>query len=148
VAREIDRLAPEMTFIDMGSFGAAVYDRLAEQGYRRRLRGVNFGGAAREPRHYANRRAEIWGALRDWLADPGGAELPDDALLHGHLCAPGYKINSNQQILLEAKERSVARLGLSPDAGDALGGTCAERVRRDTRPRAERSETGYAVHEW
>jgi hypothetical protein len=148
IAREIERLAPEMTFIDMGSFGAAVYDRLVELGYKRRLTGVDFGGAAREPRQYANRRAEIWGALRDWLADPGGAELPDDALLHGHLCAPGYKINSNQQILLEAKDRIKARLGLSPDAGDALALTFAEPVRRERRTRAERSETGYAVHEW
>src|SRR3546814_8071537 len=35
VAREIERLQPDMTFIDMGSFGAAVYDRLLELGYRR-----------------------------------------------------------------------------------------------------------------
>src|SRR3546814_10454775 len=34
VAREIERLQPDMTFIDMGSFGAAVYDRLLELRYR------------------------------------------------------------------------------------------------------------------
>jgi hypothetical protein len=148
IAREIERLAPEMTFIDMGSFGAAVYDRLAELGYRKRISGVNFGGRAQDARQYANKRAEIWGALRDWLADPGGAELPDGPLLHSHLCAPGFQINSNQQILLEAKDRIKARLGLSPDAGDALALTFAEPVRRERRTRAERSETGYAVHEW
>jgi hypothetical protein len=148
IAREIERLAPEMTFIDMGSFGAAVYDRLVELGFRKRLIGVNFGGAARDTRQYANKRAEIWGALRDWLADPGGAELPADALLHSHLCAPGFQVNSNQQTVLEAKARIKARLGLSPDAGDALALTFAEPVRRERRTRAERSETGYAVHEW
>ena len=148
IAREIERLQPAMTFIDMGSFGAAVYDRLAELGYRRRLCGVDFGGRARDTRQYANRRAEIWGSLRDWLADPGGAELPEDALLHSHLCAPGYQINSNQQLVLEAKDRIKARLGLSPDAGDALALTFAEPVRRTRRQGAERSETTYAIHDW
>ncbi|GAB4357176.1 MAG: hypothetical protein Kow00114_08600 [Kiloniellaceae bacterium] len=148
IAREIERLQPDMTFIDMGSFGAAVYDRLVELGYRRRLRGVNFGGAAQDARQYANKRAEIWGALRDWLADPGGAELPDDPLLHSHLCAPGFQINSNQQIVLEAKDRIKARLGLSPDAGDALALTFAEPLRRERRALAERSEAAYPVHGW
>jgi hypothetical protein len=148
IAREIERLQPDMTFIDMGSFGAAVYDRLAELGYRRRVTGVNFGGRAQDARQYANKRAEIWGALRDWLADPGGAELPDDPLLHSHLCAPGFQINSNQQLLLEAKDRIKARLGLSPDAGDALALTFAEPVRRDRRAAAERSETTYDIHDW
>ena len=148
VAREIERLQPERTFIDMGSFGAAVYDRLAELGYRRRVTGVNFGARAQDARQYANKRAEIWGALRDWLADPGGAELPDDPLLHSHLCAPGFQINSNQQLLLEAKERIKARLGLSPDAGDALALTFAEPVRRERRAPPMRSETAYAIHDW
>ena len=148
IAREVERLQPDMTFIDMGSFGAAVYDRLLELGYRKRICGVNFGGRAQDARQYANKRAEIWGALRDWLADPGGAELPDDPLLHSHLCAPGFQINSNQQIVLEAKDRIKARLGLSPDAGDALALTFAEPVRRDRRAAAERSETAYAVHAW
>jgi hypothetical protein len=148
VAREIERLQPEMTFIDMGSFGAAVYDRLVELGYRRRLLGVNFGGSARDSRRFANKRAEIWAALRDWLADPGGAELPDDPLLHSHLCAPGFQVNSNQQLVLEAKDRIKARLGLSPDSGDALALTFAEPVRRERRAQAERSDAGYGVHGW
>ncbi len=148
IAREIERLQPDMTFIDMGSFGAAVYDRLAELGYRRQVSGVDFGGRARDPRQYANRRAEIWGALRDWLADPGGAELPEDALLMSHLCAPGFQINSNQQIQLEAKDSIRARLGLSPDAGDALALTFAEPLRRQRRAAAARSETSYPIHDW
>ncbi|WP_205944710.1 hypothetical protein [Pelagibius litoralis] len=148
IAREIERLQPDQAFIDMGSFGAAVYDRLAELGYRRRITGVNFGGRAQDARQYANKRAEIWGTLRDWLADPGGAELPDDPLLHSHLCAPGFQINSNQQILLEAKDKIKARLGLSPDAGDALALTFAEPVRRVKRSQAQRSETTYAIHDW
>lgn len=148
IAREIERLQPDRTFIDMGSFGAAVYDRLVELGYRGRISGVNFGGSAQDSRQYANKRAEIWGALRDWLADPGGAELPDDPLLHSHLCAPGFAINSNQQILLEAKERIKARLGLSPDAGDALALTFAEPVRRERRAAPERSDTAYDPLHW
>jgi hypothetical protein len=148
IAREIERLDPEMAFIDMGSFGAAVYDRLVELGFRARLSGVDFGGKARDPRQYANRRAEIWGATAAWLADPGGTELPDDALLMSHLCAPGYSINSNQQLVLEAKDRIRARLGFSPDAGDALALTFAEPVLRRPRRRWSRSEADYPVHGW
>jgi hypothetical protein len=109
---------------------------------------VNFGGRAQDARQYANKRAEIWGSLRDWLADPGGAELPDDPLLHSHLCAPGFAINSNQQILLEAKDRIKARLGLSPDAGDALAMTFAEPLRRERREVPAHSDATYDIHNW
>ncbi|HMA14224.1 MAG TPA: terminase, partial [Kiloniellaceae bacterium] len=59
-----------------------------------------------------------------------------------------FSINSNQQILLEAKERIKARLGLSPDAGDALALTFAEPVRRERRAAPERSDTDYDPLHW
>ena len=45
-----------------------------------------------------------------------------------HIAAPGFKLNSNDQLVLEAKEKIRARLGLSPDGGDALALTFAEPV--------------------
>jgi hypothetical protein len=44
------------------------------------------------------------------------------------LCAGEYKFNSRNLKVLEEKEATKARLGLSPDLGDALALTFAEPV--------------------
>lgn len=129
VAQEIDRLAPDQAFVDATGLGAGVVDRLRELGYGRVVTGVNFGSRALNPEVYANRRAEMWGGLRDWLMEPGGAVIPDDDELHAHICAPGAIYTSSQAIRLEAKERIRERFGFSPDAGDALALTFAAPVR-------------------
>jgi len=122
LARLIDRHELDAVFIDVtGGTGKGAYDRLRERGYGRVVHGVNFGSSAAKDTEYANKRAEIWGELRDWLRDPGGADLPDDDELHAHLCAPGYGFDSLSRIQLEKKEAIRKRLGFSPDGGDALG---------------------------
>lgn len=153
IARLQDRHNFDMIFLDMGSFGAAVYDRLCELGYRKVLCPVHFGGKPSDPRTYANKRAEIWGLTRDWLADEGGAEVPhDDESLHIELTGPMSQYNSNQQILLEAKDRIKARLGFSPDGGDALATTFAQPVIRSLarkhRGGMARAESAYDPHGW
>ncbi|WP_205944953.1 hypothetical protein [Pelagibius litoralis] len=154
IARLQERHGFDMIFIDMGSFGAAVYDRLVELGYRKVLCPVNFGGKPSDPRRYANKRAEIWGETKDWLADVGGAELPaDDESLHIDLTAPTFQFNSNQQILLEPKDKIKARLGISPDAGDALACTFAQPVIRDDARKhrgrgMQKAESSYNPHGW
>ena len=84
-------------------------------------------------RLYANKRAEMWGELRDWLDDKAGVDIPDDDTLHTDLCAPIWgkgatRFNSNQQIVLEPKDRIKERLGCSPDGGDAAALTFAQPV--------------------
>ncbi|MEQ9271315.1 MAG: hypothetical protein RLO14_22540, partial [Marinobacter salarius] len=133
IAQEIDRLSPDQAFVDATGLGAGVVDRLKELGYGRVVTGVNFGSRALNPDVYANRRAEMWGGLRDWLMEPGGASIPDSDELHAHVCAPGAIYTSSQAIRLEAKERIRERVGFSPDAGDALALTFAAPVR----PQAE-----------
>ena len=147
VGREIDRLNPVAVFIDGTGIGAGVYDRLKERGYGRGLVIVNFGSKARDPRRYANRRAEMWGLMGDWLNDEGGADLPDADEWNAHLCAPGYSFDSNGRLLLEPKDDIRARVGFSPDLGDALGLTFAEPVRREISGRlgAERTDNDYDV---
>ncbi len=71
--------------------------------------------------------------MRDWLAEPGGADVPDDELLHTHVCAPMFRLNSNDQIVLEDKAKIKARMQLSPDIGDALALTFAEPVHQQRR---------------
>jgi hypothetical protein len=128
-AQELDRLAPDQAFVDATGLGAGVVDRLKELGYGRMVTGVNFGSRALNSEVYANRRAEMWGGLRDWLMEPGGVAIPDDDELHAHICAPGAIYTSSQAIRLEAKERIRERLGFSPDAADALALTFAAPVR-------------------
>lgn len=148
VAREIDRLSPDMTFIDGTGIGAGVYDRLRERGYRR-TRLVNFGARAEDTRRYANRRAEMWDRLKDWLSDEVGVAIPDDDALQAQLCATGYGFDSNGRLVLEPKEKLRGRLGSSPDAADALALTFAETVRREVgvAPIRGRADSDYSLFE-
>jgi hypothetical protein len=129
-AQTIDRLKADMCFIDSGGNGAAIYDRLVELGYGDRLTLVNFGQKASDPERFANKRAEMWVLMRDWFADEGGADMPDDDLLHRHICGPGYKEDSNERTILEKKEAIKTRLGFSPDGGDAAALTFAFPVQK------------------
>ncbi len=117
-------------FVDVGGLGAGVYDRLREMGYGDAVAPVNFGQKPIDPRKYANKRAEMWTELRDWLGDPASADVPDDDDLHTQLCSPIWgpgatRTNSNDQIILEPKEHIEARLSFSPDAADAAALTFA-----------------------
>ena len=150
VAREIDRLDPAMTFIDVTGLGAGVYDRLRERGYRRVVTAVNFGSKARQDDRYANKRAEIWGLMGEWFADEGGADIPDSDEWQSSLCAPGYGFDSNSRLLLEKKVDIRKRVGFSPDLGDALALTFAETIRLDAgrRPKPSRANSRYDPMHW
>ena len=115
-------------FIDRGG-GSGMYDRLVEMGYGPRVSLVNFGNKAMDEKKYRNRRAEMWGEMRDWLESEEETEIPDDDYLQADLVAPGYKYTSLTQLQLEKKEEIKKRTGKSPDAGDALALTFAEPVR-------------------
>jgi hypothetical protein len=91
LAGHIDKHSPDMCFLDSGGGGSAVYDILKDRRYGDRLSLVNFGGKATDARKYANKRAEMWGDMRDWLADTGGADIPDDNALAGDINAPEWR---------------------------------------------------------
>ena len=118
----------QMVFIDLGSFGAAIYDRLCQLGFSRRVTGVWFNAKPTEPEKYRNKRSEIWGRMRDWLMLPGGVDVPDDDDLHRHICGPSYRYTDEVRLQMEPKRKIKKRLGFSPDGGDALALTFAEQV--------------------
>lgn len=124
VAAAITKLKPRLVNIDIGAMGAGVVDRLREQGYD--VRGVNFGGSPTDKVKYANKRAEMWGELAEWLKD--GGEIPDDYELKQDLIGPEYSYTSAQQLLLEKKEAMKKRGLSSPDCADALALTFAAPV--------------------
>lgn len=112
-----------VVFVDGGGVGGGVVDRLRQIGVD--VIEVQFGGASRDPRKYLNRRAEIWGAMRDWLAV---GCLPKDETLATDLTSVEYQFNVRDQIQLERKEDMKKRGLASPDDGDALALTFAEPV--------------------
>ena len=106
-----------------------LFRSLCARGFQRLLFLVNFGSKPADSRKYANKRAEMYGELKSWLSDLGGAVIPDNDQLDTEITAAGYKTNSNQQLVLESKDDIRARLNLSPDGGDAAALTFAEPVR-------------------
>ena len=131
--RVAERAATEgvrAVFVDEGGVGAGVVDRLRQLGVPF-VFGVNFGSAAERwdssgaKPLYANKRAEMWGNLKDWLAQ--GA-LPADAELRADLCGVEYGFNARGEIQLEKKEDMKKRGLASPDLGDALALTFAHPV--------------------
>jgi len=138
VKQVIDKDKPARVFIDIGGVGTGVYDRLVEMGYGETVRPVNFGSAPLEPpprdEHGRasggplNRRAEIWLKSKEWLADLGGAQIPDSDALQADACGPGYSYDSNTRLVLEKKD-DMRRRGIpSPDEWDAVALTFAEPV--------------------
>jgi hypothetical protein len=116
----IEEYKPVLTVIDEGGLGYGILDRLTEQRYK--VRGVNFGWKAKNPVMWGNKRAEMWGAMRDWLRT---ASIPQDRQLKNDLVGPMKKPNSAGTIFLEGKKEMKARGLASPDAADALAVTFA-----------------------
>jgi len=106
--------------------GAAVVSIVKSNGFEKRVAGINFGQDAQEPDLYPNRRCEMWGRMRDWFKDPGGAEIPDSDVAQRHLTAPRYQHDPNGRLVLEKKEKIKGRTGFSPDWGDAAALNFAE----------------------
>lgn len=94
VAEEAEIWRPQAIFVDGAGVGGGVVDRLRMMGHV--VFDVQAGGKANAGERYANKRAEMWGVMRDWLRDRGALptgidhrdELADD------LVAPQYKYDA------------------------------------------------------
>lgn len=116
---------PVAVFIDIGGLGAGIYDRLVELGYNDIVRSVNFGGSALNDAIYKNKRAEIWGEMREWLKE---GKIEDNDELQASLTTPLYKFDSAGRVQLESKD-DIKKRGLpSPDLGDGFALTFAAPV--------------------
>jgi hypothetical protein len=105
----------EISFFDAtGGWAAGAVDVMRANGFS--PIDVQFAAPAHDPR-YANRRAEIWFAMAEWVKR-GGA-LPSVPELTGELTTPTYTF-SKGKFLLEEKDQVKKRLGRSPDLADAL----------------------------
>lgn len=122
---------PQGVFVDAGGVGGGVVDQLRAFGHRN-VYGIDFGT---KPLNafikdegmvvYANRRAEMWGILRDWLSF---GMIDNDPELLNDLTGIEYGFtlkDGRDAILLEKKEDMKKRGLASPDDGDALALTFA-----------------------
>lgn len=117
---------PDKIFVDVGGLGAGVVDRLNELLPKGIVIAVNAGSTPLNARAYLNKRAEMWGLLRDWLDDNQSVQIPDSDELHADLCNIRYKIDSNSRLVMEQKAEMKKRGIRSSDTADALCLTFAQ----------------------
>ncbi len=151
VRRAVREWNAEAIFVDEGGVGGGVVDRLRELGEP--VYGVHFGGGARRPTRFFNRRSEIFWELRRLLENRLIA-IPRDEELAGQLLGLRYDISSSGQVRLEGKPEMRRRGMPSPDKADALAlaflvppslgiWTGAEPFLRDPPPRPTIEAFGY-----
>lgn len=145
VMAAIDRMQPDGVFIDEGGVGGGVVDRCRQMGYS--VIGVNFGGKADRvidgvPK-CANKRAQMWATMREWIRDGGAIE--DSRALEMDLTGPLYSYDTHNAIVLEKKSDMKKRGVASPDEADALALTFAYPVvaRSTQRMKDQRAAEDY-----
>jgi Helicase len=117
----IQKEKPHATVIDDDGIGGGVTDHLKYRGFTDRIFAFHGGAAANDATMYFNRRAEMWGTMRDWLKE--GAEIPDEPDLETELTSPEYGFSNKGQIQLERKDDMKKRGLASPDSADMLAMT-------------------------
>jgi hypothetical protein len=143
----IEEFKPTLVVIDEGGLGAGIVDRLKEQRYK--VKGINFGNKSKNPIMYGNKRAEMWGSMKDWLKT---ASIPLDRFLKTDLISPMMKPDSKGTIFLESKKDMKARGLASPDAADAICVTfaypVAHREAREPTQRRMYSDRSVVTTSW
>lgn len=128
VAEVFHQYRVDAIFVDGGGVGGGVVDNLRalhlycfdiQFGSKSDIEGSVTGNPGER---YANKRAEMWGALRSWLRT---GSIPPDADLRAQLIGPTYGFNVRDAIQLERKEDMMKRGVESPDIADALALTFA-----------------------
>jgi hypothetical protein len=125
IAALANDIAADAVFIDAGGLGEGCVAKCRELGLQ--VHAVYGAGKPDNPAgiaRAANKRAEVWLAMREWLK--AGA-IPNDATLKAELVGPEYSENP-QGIVLERKQDMKARGLASPDTADALALTFAAPV--------------------
>jgi hypothetical protein len=110
--------------VDVIGCGTSPYDHLNQAGVH--VVAVNGAGASygtdkSGKLRFYNLRAELWWKMRESL-DPAAVppvSLPPGQAIRADLCAPTWSLRSGK-ILIESKEDLMARIGRSPDKGDAI----------------------------
>lgn len=136
IASVLDKHTPDTVFLDVGSMGGPIGDRLRQLGYN--VIDVGFGHKPQNEKLYANRVSEMASRCLEWLNN--GGCLPFVYELEQDLTGREFTHDNKDRLSLEKKESMKRRLGRSPDDADALFLTFASKVaahlptQRDNRP--------------
>lgn len=129
VAERVSTLAlkykPAVIVIEAIGPGIGVIDILRQWGFR--VSECYPNGAADDKEHFANKRAELWARMREWLYGMGS--LPPIADLHKEIPAVRYKTQGDK-LLMEPKKDMKERGLPSPDHADTLALTFAVKPQR------------------
>jgi hypothetical protein len=119
--------------VDGDGIGAGVYDYLKHRGYDRKTLLVEHHGGhtPKDQAKYFNKRAEVWGEMRDWIAE---AQIPDDPELDTELTGVEYGYSPKGAIQLEKKDDMKKRGLSSPDCADMLAMTFSVTVAPKSTP--------------
>jgi hypothetical protein len=133
LADRINALNPDAIVIDGDGIGGAVVDQLKALGFRAPKYSVfeyHGGAEPQDGNMWFNKRAESWGAMRDWLAN--GAQIPDDPELDRQLTGPMFDIARGKthhgSIFIEHKDDQKKRGLDSPDKADCLAMTFGVKI--------------------
>lgn len=127
-------LRAAMVMVDGGGVGGGLVDRLRMLGvpvidvnFASEPTGTGFLEVEDKGVKYANKRAEIWGAMRSWLKVGAIPERVHglEVSLVDELTAPRFGLNKSEEILLESKKDMRSRGIKSPNLADALACTFA-----------------------
>lgn len=124
VAQLEDEHRADAVFIDMG-YGTGIAS--AGRTMHRNWQLVSFAEAPSDS-GYLNKRAEMWGCIKQWLKS-GGAIPPDNAL-RDDLIGPETVARPDGRIQLESKKNMKDRGIPSPNRADALALSFARPVRK------------------
>ena len=152
VRNEALRQRPSVICIDTGGVGAGVFDQLIDMNLDQLIIPVDFGGRPTGDieEQYFNRRAEIWGKMRQWLKRgciPEEIPKLGDVTLLQELTAPTYTFDAKDKIVLESKKEMKRRGVPSPDAADALALTFAVDLTPDYGPRDRLSSEPHVMED-
>lgn len=142
IARLEDEHEADAVFIDAG-YGTGIKSAGDVMGRSWRL--IWFSGKPINP-GYVNKRAEMWGTMKQWIKS-GGAIDPKDENLYQDLIGPETVPRLDGKILLESKEDMKERGLPSPNKGDALALTFAEPVGKKQRWSAPGSAGGASKYD-
>ena len=123
--------------IDQG-YGTGIYSVGRNMGRSWNL--VSFAAKPRDE-YYANKRAEMWGEMKEWIKVIGA--LPDDTQLRDDLAGPEAFMNRSGKLQLESKEDMKKRGLASPNKADALALTFAFPIRVESGWRDTMCNTDY-----
>ncbi len=143
VRKFVKEYAIQHIFVDGVGNGSGVIDRLRELNYGHMLTPIKGNHKPLDPVLYFNKRAEMWGVMKDWLEDEP-VLLPKSSKLRSELCGLQKRFDSNSRLVLERKDEAKKRGVKSPDRADALAFTFAQPVSLSQSGSFEPGEEDYA----